>query len=114
MNQGVTDGASLRTSWAERNRRSELANLHILVRRIRKTVMMPALVALAIGIAALGPLLGWPRDSTLFRATLLLGLVLAAVLWIKMLLAINSGRHLVHKTSTRSTRSRAAKGDGGR
>lgn len=88
VNQKVSSGSSPQAGWAERGRRNELADLHVLVRRLRAAVVTPVLIALATGVASLGPYLGWPNDSTLYRTVVLAGLLCATTLWIRMLLGL--------------------------
>ena len=82
INRKVSEGPSIETDWAERARRNELADLYVLVRRLRRSAIAPILIALLIGIASLGPFLGFPNDSTAYRIAVLAGLVIAAGLWI--------------------------------
>lgn len=90
MNRKISTSSPLQAGWAERGRRNELADLHVLVRRVREVVAIPVLVALINGMASLSPFLGWPDDSSWYRRVVLGGLLVASGLWIRTTLSLAS------------------------
>lgn len=85
INQQISASPSPQATWAERGRRNELADLHVLVRRLQKTVVPPVLVALVTGVGSLIPLIGWLKDSAWLRVAVLVGLLVGSWLWIRLL-----------------------------
>ncbi len=54
----------------------------------RRSLVLPVVIALAVGIGSLGPFLGVPSNSRTYRLVLLVGLTIASVLWIATLRSI--------------------------
>ena len=90
LNKQVSDDDKLQLSWDERGRRDELADLHVLARHVRKAMAAPSMVALLTGVASLSPFVGWPDDATFYRGLVMAGLVVASILWLRLVYVLAS------------------------
>lgn len=78
-------GDDLQHRWAARLRRDALADLHDLGVELRPAVAWPLGSAVVLVGVALAALTGWVPDTAWTRALLMLGVLVAALVWVFLL-----------------------------